>query len=77
MYSVNCFSLILCGEPYLKSHFREAGKMKHWRQRIVVHYNFHGLTDQEVPDYIRKKIRAAGGRKDIIDTAAINNQTLS
>ena len=60
--SVNCFSLILC----------EA-----LRQRIVVHYNFHGLTDQEVPDYIRKKIRAAGGRKDIIDTAAINNQTLS
>lgn len=42
-------------------------------QRIVVHYNFHGLTDQEVPDYIRKKIRAAGGSPDILDTAAISS----
>ena len=74
--SVNCFSLILCGEPYL-NHILEKQVNEALRQRIVVHYNFHGLTDQEVPDYIRKKIRAAGGRKDIIDTAAINNQALS
>ena len=74
--SVNCFSLILCGEPYL-NHILEKQVNEALRQRIVVHYNFHGLTDQEVPNYIRKKIRAAGGRKDIIDTAAINNQTLS
>lgn len=33
----------------------------------------HGLTDQEVPDYIRKKIRVAGGSPDVIDTAAISS----
>lgn len=70
--SVNCFSLILCGEPYL-NHILEKQVNEALRQRIVVHYNFHGLTDQEVPDYIRKKIRAAGGSPDIIDTAAISS----
>ena len=69
--SVNCFSLILCGEPYL-NHILEKQVNEALRQRIVVHYNFHGLTDQEVPDYIRKKIRAAGESPDIIDTAAIS-----
>ena len=61
--SVNCFSLILSGEPYL-NHILEKQVNEALRQRIVVHYNFHGLTDQEVPDYIRKKI---------IDTAAISS----
>lgn len=70
--SVNCFSLILSGEPYL-NHILEKQVNEALRQRIVVHYNFHGLTDQEVPDYIRKKIRAAGGGPDIIDTAAISS----
>ena len=31
------------------------------------------LTDQEVSDYIRQKIRNAGGSSDIIDTAAISS----
>lgn len=67
--SVNCFSLILCGEPYL-NHILEKQINEALRQRIVVHYNFHGLTDQEVSDYIRQKIQNAGGSSDIIDTAA-------
>ena len=70
--SVNCFSLILCGEPYL-NHILEKQVNEALRQRIVVHYNFHGLTDQEVSDYIRQKIRNAGGSSDIIDTAAISS----
>ena len=70
--SVNCFSLILCGEPYL-NHILEKQVNEALRQRIVVHYNFHGLTDQEVPDYIRQKIRNAGGSPEIIDTAAISS----
>ena len=52
--SVNCFSLILCGEPYL-NHILEKQVNEALRQRIVVHYNFHGLTDQEVPDYIGRR----------------------
>ena len=39
----------------------------------MVHYNFQGLTDQEVPDYIRQKIRTTGGSSEIIDTAAISS----
>lgn len=70
--SVNCFSLILCGEPYL-NHILEKQVNEALRQRIVVHYNFHGLTDQEVSYYIRQKIRNAGGGSDIIDTAAISS----
>ena len=70
--SVNCFSLILCGEPYL-NHILEKQVNEALRQRVVVHYNFHGLTDQEVPDYIRQKIRNAGGSPEIIDTAAISS----
>ena len=70
--SVNCFSLILCGEPYL-NHILEKQVNEALRQRIVVHYNFHGLTDQEVPDYIRKKNRGAGGTPDVRDTAAISS----
>ena len=63
---------ILCGEPYL-NHILEKQVNEALRQRIVVHYNFHGLTDQEVPDYIRQKIRNAGGSPEIIDTAAISS----
>ena len=70
--SVNCFSLILCGEPYL-NHILEKQVNEALRQRVVVHYNFHGLTDQEVPEYIRQKIRNAGGSPEIIDTAAISS----
>ena len=61
-----------CGEPYL-NHILEKQVNEALRQRIVVHYNFHGLTDQEVPDYIRQKIRNAGGSPEIIDTAAISS----
>ena len=43
--------------------------MKLCVKRIVVHYNFHGLTDQEVSDYIRQKIRNAEASSDIIDTS--------
>ena len=64
--------MILCGEPYL-NHILEKQVNEALRQRIVVHYNFHGLTDQEVSDYIRQKIRNAGGSSDIIDTAAISS----
>ena len=39
------------------NHILEKQVNEALRQRIVVHYNFHGLTDQEVSDYIRQKIR--------------------
>ncbi len=68
--SFNCFTLILCGEPHLNNTLcrpvHEA-----LRQRITVHYNFQGLDDHEVADYIIHKIERAGGSRSIIDPAAL------
>ena len=68
--ALNCFTLILCGEPYLNSTL---SKPVHeaLRQRITVHYNFEGLNDEEVSSYILHKIERAGGAKSIIDPAAL------
>lgn len=69
--SKNCFALILSGEPYLNTiidkPIHEALK-----QRILVHYEYHGLSNEEVKDYILFKLKLAGGTETIIDPAAIN-----
>lgn len=69
--SVNCFTLILCGEPYLNNTLRKPVH-EALRQRITVHYNFTGLSDAEVAAYIRHKIACAGGADSIIDPAALS-----
>ena len=38
----------------------------------MVHYNFAGLTEEEVPEYIYHKIESAGGSRSLIDDAAIS-----
>lgn len=68
--SLNCFTIILCGEPYLNDTLNKPVH-EALRQRITVHYNFGGLTDEEVPAYILHKIRKAGGAESIIDPAAL------
>ena len=68
--SVNCFTLVLCGEPYLNNTLRRPVH-EALRQRITVHYNFHGLSDEEVSEYILHKISCAGGAPGIIETAAL------
>lgn len=68
--SVNCFTLVLCGEPHLNNTLRRPVH-EALRQRITVHYNFHGLSDQEVADYILHKITCAGGSRSIIEPAAL------
>lgn len=69
--SLNCFTLILCGEPYLNSTL-EKPMHEALRQRITVHYNFTGLNDFEVADYITHKLTCAGGTKQLLDDAAIS-----
>ena len=69
--SLNCFTLILCGETYLNSTLRKPVH-EALRQRITAHYEFQGLSDEEVPSYVRHKIRYAGGSDQIIDTAALS-----
>lgn len=69
--SLNCFTLILCGESYLNSTLRKPVH-EALRQRITVHYEFQGLSDEEVPAYVRHKIRTAGGSEQMISEAAMS-----
>ncbi len=69
--SLNCFSLILCGESYLNSTLRKPVH-EALRQRITIHYNYSGLSDEEVKKYILHKLTCAGGTESIIDNTAIS-----
>ncbi len=68
--SMNCFSLILCGESHLNDILRKPVH-EALRQRINVHYNYAGLDDKEVASYILHKLERAGGSKSIITEAAL------
>ena len=68
--SINCFTLILCGESHLNSTLRKPVH-EALRQRITVHYDFTGLSDTEVPAYVRHKLTIAGGAPSIISEAAM------
>lgn len=68
--SVNCFTLILCGESHLNDTLRKPVH-ESLRQRILVHYNYSGLSGEEVSKYILHKIRLAGASEKIIDEAAL------
>jgi len=69
--SLNCFTLILCGEPYLNNTL-EKPIHEALKQRITVHYNYQGLDDGEVANYIHHKINVAGAASTIIDAAALS-----
>ena len=69
--SVNCFTLILCGEPYLNNTLRKPVH-EALRQRITVHYTFSGLSDAEVAEYVRHKLVCAGGAETIIEPSALS-----
>ncbi|MBQ8945923.1 MAG: AAA family ATPase [Lachnospiraceae bacterium] len=69
--SVNCFTLILCGESHLNAILRTQPH-EALRQRITVHYNYQGLSDSEAIEYILHKLNCAGSSKAIIDESALN-----
>ena len=69
--SVNCFSLILCGESHLNSILTRPVN-EALRQRITVHYNYAGLSDTESAAYIVHKLSCADSSKSIIEEAAID-----
>lgn len=68
--SVNYFTLILCGESHLNDTLRKPVH-EALRQRITVHYNYAGLSDDEVSRYILHKLQLAGASTSIIDPAAL------
>ena len=72
--SLNCFTLILSGEPYLNATL-EKSIHEALRQRITVHYAFQGLDPDEVASYIRHKITIAGGSDTILGPDALSALT--
>jgi type II secretory pathway predicted ATPase ExeA len=68
--SINCFSLVLAGEPHLN---RNLGKSVHeaLRQRIVIHSSFSGLSDAETEQYLLHKLRIAGAAQSILGEGSI------
>ena len=72
--SINCFTLILSGEPFLNDTLKKAIH-EALRQRITVHYAFQGLEPDEVAAYIRHKLSLAGGSDAILGADALNALT--
>lgn len=72
--SLNCFTLILSGEPLLNI-ILEKPVNEALKQRVIVHYNFAGLSPDETSDYIFHKISLAGGSKSIIAGDALSAVT--
>lgn len=69
--SLDCFALILIEQPYLGS-ILEKPVHEALKQRVVVHYNYEGLSSDEAKDYIYSRIEAAGGSRAIIEEAAVH-----
>ena len=69
--SLDCFSLILLGLPHL-NHILEKPVHEALKQRIVVHYNFTGLTKEETAEYIFTRLEAAQGSRSIMEEAAVH-----
>jgi len=63
--SLNCFTLILAGESHL-NHALEKPVNVALRQRIVVHYDYTGLSDSETEQYLLHKLRIAGAADSIL-----------
>jgi type II secretory pathway predicted ATPase ExeA len=57
--SVYPFSLILIGEPHLNG-ILDQNHHEALRQRIIVHYDFVGMTSDETERYLRHKFSVAG-----------------
>lgn len=69
--SMDCFALIMTGLPHM-NNILEKPIHEALKQRIVVHYNYCGLSAEETKEYIYSRIEAAGGARSIIDEAAIH-----
>lgn len=70
MDSLNCFTLILLGQPYLTTILsRDSNEAL--RQRIKVNYSFRGLTESEALSYISDRMELAGSSSKIFDDNAM------
>lgn len=68
--SMDCFALIMLGLPHMNS-ILEKPIHEALKQRIVVHYNYTGLSMEETSEYIYSRIEASGAARSIIDESAV------
>jgi type II secretory pathway predicted ATPase ExeA len=68
--SLDCFALILLGEPHLNSNLQKPVH-EALRQRISIHYNFEGLNSDETEKYISHKLSAAGASPAILGEGVV------
>ena len=69
--SIDCFTLVLIGQPYLSS-ILEKPIHEALKQRIVIHYNYEGFSLDEAKNYIYTRIEIAGASQSIIDEASVH-----
>ena len=70
--SYSAFALVLVGLPHFLNNLLKPIN-EPLRQRVVVSYNYCGLTGEETAQYIYSRIESAGGARSIIDDAAITS----
>lgn len=68
--SFDCFALIFIGQPYMCATF-DKPIHEALKQRIVIHYNYVGLSSEEAKNYIHSRIELAGASVSIIDDSAV------
>jgi type II secretory pathway predicted ATPase ExeA len=62
--------LLLCGQSHFISQLNLHGN-EPLRQRILVHYEFTGLTDQEIPEYLRAMLKHASVEDPVFKPEAV------
>lgn len=70
MDSRDCFSLVLIGQPILNNTL-EKQVHEALKQRIIINYDFEGLSEAEATEYIHSRISLASASSEIIDNNAI------
>jgi len=68
--SLNCCTIVLAGEPHLNRTLEKAIH-ESLRQRIVIHYGFSGLSDDETEQYLLHKLRLAGAAESILGVGTL------
>lgn len=66
----NLFALILVGQPELRRRLSMPANRPFW-QRIGLHYTLSPLSEEETEEYIRFRLRKAGGDPNIFTEGAI------
>lgn len=69
--SLDVCTLILTGNPSLNETIETIEKLDALKQRITNHYDYVGLSDDEIPRYLKHKLEFAGGSDLFINEEAL------